>query len=63
MTAQNSKTGKQSEGKSSTNGAPAPFSLSRLHEVSQCVEQRKKERNKALTRQLEVCDLMDLKKT
>ena len=38
------------------------FSLAKLTEVANIAEQRRKERNKALTRQLEVCDLLDLKK-
>jgi len=38
------------------------FSLARLQEVANLAEQRRRERNKTLTRQLEVCDLLDLKK-
>ncbi len=38
------------------------FSLARLTEVASTVEQRRRERTKALNRQLEVCDLLDLRK-
>jgi len=38
------------------------FSLARLTEVASMMEQRRRDRNKALTRQLEVCDLLDLRK-
>lgn len=38
------------------------FSLARLTEVANIAEQRRRDRNKALTRQLEVCDLLDLRK-
>lgn len=38
------------------------FSLAKLQEVANLAEQRRRDRNKALTRQLEVCDLLDLKK-
>ena len=38
------------------------FSLAKLQEVANQAETRRRERNKALTRQLEVCDLLDLRK-
>ena len=38
------------------------FSLARLTEVAAIAEQRRRDRCKALTRQLEVCDLLDLRK-
>lgn len=38
------------------------FSLARLGEVAALAEQRRRDRAKALTRQLEVCDLLDLRK-
>ena len=38
------------------------FILARLSEVAQIAEQRKRDRTRAVTSQLEVCDLFDLKK-
>ena len=38
------------------------FSLARCQEVANLAEQRRRDRNKSLTRQLEVCDLLDLRK-
>ena len=40
----------------------AMFSLARCQEVANLAEQRRRDRNKSLTRQLEVCDLLDLRK-
>lgn len=53
----------QSHGKGTTHQTEqAPFSLARLAEVANLAESRRRDRAKALTRQLEVCDLLDLRK-
>jgi hypothetical protein len=37
------------------------FNLAKLEEVSKQMEERRKERMKTLTRNLEVCDLLDIR--
>jgi hypothetical protein len=41
--------------------APAGMSLERMQEVARQMEERRKERMKTLTRNLEVCDLLDIR--
>lgn len=41
--------------------APAGLSLERMQEVARLMEERRKERMKTLTRNLEVCDLLDIR--
>lgn len=38
-----------------------PFSNERIQQVARLMEERRKERMKTLTRNLEVCDLLDIR--
>lgn len=38
-----------------------PFSNERIQQVAKLMEERRKERMKTLTRNLEVCDLLDIR--
>jgi hypothetical protein len=38
-----------------------PFSAERMQQVAKLMEERRKERMKVLTRNLEVCDLLDIR--
>jgi hypothetical protein len=38
-----------------------PFSQDRIQQVAKLMEERRKERMKTLTRNLEVCDLLDIR--
>ena len=38
-----------------------PFSQERIQQVAKLMEERRKERMKILTRNLEVCDLLDIR--
>lgn len=38
-----------------------PFAKERMEEIARVVEERRKERMKTLTRNLEVCDLLDIR--
>jgi hypothetical protein len=38
-----------------------PFSQERMQQVAKLMEERRKERMKTLTRNLEVCDLLDIR--
>jgi hypothetical protein len=38
-----------------------PFSQERIQQVAKLMEERRKERMKTLTRNLEVCDLLDIR--
>ena len=42
-------------------GDGTPFSQERIQQVAKLMEERRKERMKTLTRNLEVCDLLDIR--